>query len=1116
MDETRSRSYSESSKLKKSNAHSTSGTDDHLELNQSMYIEQSKEQLYDDMSRDRFVQGAKDNVNKNDEYKQSYYQKKFNSIKNAISEVMPEVYNNKNSKLHAVKQKQDVYHNARGTKLMESGDDVIEIQIAGSGFKRPIKTHKYFDGLDGLTDSISREEAEKDPTLDHDYMIVQVSSKEMWKLAETYIYDEAEYRKVLETRGGDKSNSIKYKREKELIEKHILTFVDALKEQYSAGEGKIKDADRQPYDKILYGENYIKDDKRLNHKYVYKKLKVHKNNNGESSKVKLSMAGPLVLTGALNLGEYQIDNLKEYTLAAAQTYLKQQIITWYEYYNKMQVALASNDMKEAEACKQKMKRSHVLLRGHSRGAVASSLGAMKVKYWLETEFPEFAKWVDIEVIQMDPVPGFLSDHGFNAKLDYRETNEKKIESYKREKMMPLGDEGKTTVMYSMLTQYKWAFTPQKVKGANRIILMMESHSLQQYQTEEVDGKRHQRALMDISTGEKYRGTGINELPDGVYIVDEKNQLIRMTDYKSTCLIMDKIIQSKKNPDKLDYKGQEGRFDLIKDVVKDWFEKNSNNQKKTEEQQVNQQVEEKKEYFDAEFLSSAGEFAKKVNFDVAASRYHDRIADIQKEIEECDEAISLAKKKAEEIEERLMEAKINVEKASEKDRPWLLDELNDILVVYESVTEVVDANETKKRKLEEELTKNKENASIIKESEKIPELLKYVMNNKDQILLDGSLESYHKCLSVLNIIKNCCAFSGFSMTDKKLTNEERKFLEFRERFVEAKEELQKLADEFTGAVTRSQTNEKMDPVKFSLKSNMVDNFYALSQRGNMVQCAKACILFKTLYLNNTNLEGPYLKAQNDINNLLDGNNLTEQQKIEFYMTLVTIRKGDLTLLAKLYQDLAQAFPKQHDDSMRSHIVMSSLLGQRVRALDYMIAKTKTWGIKADTLKQIERSVSVDNDVKEISNIIKQKAASYAESIRFVDADKQKNMVDAALKGNFADGAKQLDKCLYLIAASVKCANNAKIMEARCEKNANLKSVWTEAKGEREKFWNTMDAADITFHTKIMTLEKYNERMKNLIADYTKNENSQKDAETHLSNYMNAISIYNKSYKKLLQG
>ena len=220
------------------------------------------------------------------------------------------------------------------------------------------------------------------------------------------------------------------------------------------------------------------------------------------------MAGPLAVQGMFNAGSNSIENLTEYVKEYGVNYIQNRFEKWKNHTEKPH-------------------NITVTLRGHSRGGVAASRGAMKVKYWLNNnDYPEeFRKYVKFEILQQDPVPGLFSRNDVNEEIDYL-GSKTDMKSQKMDKdMMPLGNDAETTVFYSLRTEHNHGFTPQKVKGAKRIILMPSKHCLRLFSPDETakiskdkksapeQVKKVRATYTDAATGEAYKGKGISELPE---------------------------------------------------------------------------------------------------------------------------------------------------------------------------------------------------------------------------------------------------------------------------------------------------------------------------------------------------------------------------------------------------------------------------------------------------------------------------------------------------------------------------------------------------------------------------------------------------------------------------
>lgn len=266
------------------------------------------------------------------------------------------------------------------------------------------------------------------------------------------------------------------------------------------------------------------------------------------------MAGPQggilgtgVGKGVSNKGDYSINNLSEYILEAGKDYLEQIFAGWK----------TEDDAKRHPV--------NISLRGHSRGAVAISHGAMKLKYWLKTNYPQYDSYVTFNLIQNDPVPGYGSDHGLKQKINLQSETRKELkEEMKKRKMEELGDSVNSTVFYSLHTQYPFFFSPQAVDGAKRVILTAGTHSVN---TDLVDrsqaGEAHRQPYMDMETGEVYRSSGLSELPEGIYIADENFRLIRIPDLETAKEILGDVL--------LKAGGQWERHKRIEQVMKNWYE-----------------------------------------------------------------------------------------------------------------------------------------------------------------------------------------------------------------------------------------------------------------------------------------------------------------------------------------------------------------------------------------------------------------------------------------------------------------------------------------------------------------------------------------------------------------
>ncbi len=296
-------------------------------------------------------------------------------------------------------------------------------------------------------------------------------------------------------------------------------------------------------------------------KYIFERNSDVKRPDGTNVyKTRFSIAGAqggeFFKVGALNRGEYSIQNISEYMLTAGKSYLTKVFEEWDKGENQVQRKAGISPIT-------------IMMRGHSRGAVAAIHGAMMLKQWIHENYKRYEERVNFKVLQMDPVPGFGSDHGLKSEVSLLEEKNKDLqEEMKKRKMELLGPNADTTVVYSMHTNHKVFFAPQKVNGAKRIILTSTKHDVNLKNTDSSqigygDDKVRRDGFFDLETKKMYRGSGLHELPEGVYIADENNCLIRVPNYETGKRIMDVVLNSPR--------WQKARHRRIKSMMKDWFE-----------------------------------------------------------------------------------------------------------------------------------------------------------------------------------------------------------------------------------------------------------------------------------------------------------------------------------------------------------------------------------------------------------------------------------------------------------------------------------------------------------------------------------------------------------------
>lgn len=220
-----------------------------------------------------------------------------------------------------------------------------------------------------------------------------------------------------------------------------------------------------------------------------------------------------------------------------------------------------------------------MLDGLSRGGVNASLGAMAINGWVAEAYPQYAKYVKYDLIQRDPVPGpstaTLKDSikiggaALDQELD-------KNGFIKGTKFKPLSKAAtNSTVFYSLhpaVGKYSPFYQPQRVYGANRIILSVFEHTDNGKMPGVFDdffkNKTKSRAMLNNSNGEFYAGSGISDLDDGVYVLDEYSTLTKIDSYEDAV----KVLNITRN-DHI-YSKRKAR---ILDVLKVWFIEHNANQ-----------------------------------------------------------------------------------------------------------------------------------------------------------------------------------------------------------------------------------------------------------------------------------------------------------------------------------------------------------------------------------------------------------------------------------------------------------------------------------------------------------------------------------------------------------
>lgn len=252
------------------------------------------------------------------------------------------------------------------------------------------------------------------------------------------------------------------------------------------------------------------------------------------------------IDGAFNSGDFAIDKVRVYIKDLGAQFLTGIFDEW----------------KERNIPMDEIKDVHINLQGHSRGAVGATLGAMTLRGWIAENYPQFLSKVKFDLIAHEPVPGMDADSLYRKEVDVKrrlggDTTDEVIALQKSgNKMLPLGDSANTTVFYSLSSKEgllkQQFFDPMMLKGANRIILTSTGHhstlknvDTSQYkdkkgQVVDSEEKAHNMALTDAATKEVYRGSGVGDLPGGVYFMDEGGTLLKINTKEDYEKIMAKV------------------------------------------------------------------------------------------------------------------------------------------------------------------------------------------------------------------------------------------------------------------------------------------------------------------------------------------------------------------------------------------------------------------------------------------------------------------------------------------------------------------------------------------------------------------------------------------------
>ncbi|MCR5102478.1 MAG: hypothetical protein K6B41_14110 [Butyrivibrio sp.] len=443
-------------------------------------------------------------------------------------------------------------HSALGSRYANQGSDVLEFDMAGSGYKEPPKLYKGFSGEGTYTKKYADG---TEATFDFSKGHKKISRFERFFgfFRKGYIH-----------------------RKKQEYDKYNEGYDDALKDY------------EETYGYKIPIENKV-------HKYI--RMKSETNELG-ATKTKYSLAGPLGLfsLGFLNAGTYGITNLQRYVRILGKKWLTPRLDKMKEDYEK-----------KGDAALAEMQPIHIVVNSHSRGAVAATPAMLAINQWIYSTYPaKIADMVKFDIRSNDPVPGRPStlirgntrllkkatlkgnitgtgiyDRDGNELTDKEVAKDNKKPFEKRKGVYRALNKENTrhTVVYSLQTDYSFCFRPTELLSADRIILTPFTHSVNlnttgdtKIDTNNKSKQMHHEAFVDFKNNQAYRQAAINDLAKGVYIVNENSQLMKLDNADQFDQIMNTFVK-----DASIIHTQYPRKRVLKRLVRRWFENNGGNQ-----------------------------------------------------------------------------------------------------------------------------------------------------------------------------------------------------------------------------------------------------------------------------------------------------------------------------------------------------------------------------------------------------------------------------------------------------------------------------------------------------------------------------------------------------------
>jgi len=264
-----------------------------------------------------------------------------------------------------------------------------------------------------------------------------------------------------------------------------------------------------------------------------------------STKTRFNFSGPMRMGGLSNAGDYSIENLQEYMYQLADDWLG-------NLQNELKIHPDEKPI-------------NIYFRGHSRGAVAANEASAMINYLIQDKYPMLADKVQIKALLYDPVPG-TGSYEKHKSVDHSDV-EFELNCGKTAKGLTSkgsNPENDNAVIYSIQSNYSVNFSPQTVLNTKKVILTGQSHCMGLY---DIDNG-HKRGYINAENKHEYRGSGIHDLDDGLYLLDEKNTAYKMHNRQESLSFLKNVYNDKAVKSR---GAQKNRHKTMFDVVNTYFD-----------------------------------------------------------------------------------------------------------------------------------------------------------------------------------------------------------------------------------------------------------------------------------------------------------------------------------------------------------------------------------------------------------------------------------------------------------------------------------------------------------------------------------------------------------------